>query len=235
MVGGGAALEGLRRRHPAARAGRDRRAGLDHRGRRAGAGGGSGWLERSSASPATTCSRSKLVTADGRTVIATEDENPELFWALPRRRRQLRDGHRLDLPPARVARSSPRRSWSGRREAGPEVTGAYRDFAESAPDEVGGGQPLPDRAAAGVRPGIPPGQAGLRGPGRLRRPRGRGARGDRAAAGRGPEGQMIAEMPYAGLQCMLDDPPGFRNYWSAEYLDQLPTRRSTPSAPGPRG
>ena len=37
-----------------------------------------------------------------------------------------------------------------------------------------------------------------------------------------PEGQMIAEMPYAGLQCMLDDPPGFRNYWSAEYLDELP-------------
>ena len=33
---------------------------------------------------------------------------------------------------------------------------------------------------------------------------------------------MIAEMPYAGLQCMLDDPPGFRNYWSAEYLNELP-------------
>ena len=33
---------------------------------------------------------------------------------------------------------------------------------------------------------------------------------------------MIAEMPYAELQCMLDDPPGYRNYWSAEYLDELP-------------
>ena len=37
-----------------------------------------------------------------------------------------------------------------------------------------------------------------------------------------PDGEMIAEMPYAELQCMLDDPPGFRNYWSAEYLDALP-------------
>ncbi|HYQ70882.1 MAG TPA: BBE domain-containing protein, partial [Gammaproteobacteria bacterium] len=28
--------------------------------------------------------------------------------------------------------------------------------------------------------------------------------------------------PYADFQCMLDDPPGYRNYWSAEYLDSLP-------------
>jgi F0F1-type ATP synthase membrane subunit b/b' len=33
---------------------------------------------------------------------------------------------------------------------------------------------------------------------------------------------MIAELPYAELQCMLDDPPGYRNYWTAEYLDTLP-------------
>ena len=33
---------------------------------------------------------------------------------------------------------------------------------------------------------------------------------------------MIAEMPYAELQCAIDDPPGFRNYWSAEYLSAFP-------------
>ena len=38
----------------------------------------------------------------------------------------------------------------------------------------------------------------------------------------GHEGELIAEMPYAELQCMLDDPPGYRNYWSAEYLDAFP-------------
>lgn len=37
-----------------------------------------------------------------------------------------------------------------------------------------------------------------------------------------PEGQMIAEMPYAELQCALDDPPGYRNYWSAEHLEEFP-------------
>lgn len=38
----------------------------------------------------------------------------------------------------------------------------------------------------------------------------------------GPAGELIAELPYAELQCLLDDPPGYRNYWSAETLDSLP-------------
>jgi FAD/FMN-containing dehydrogenase len=38
----------------------------------------------------------------------------------------------------------------------------------------------------------------------------------------GHEGARIAEMPYADLECMLDDPPGYRNYWSAVYLDSMP-------------
>ena len=35
---------------------------------------------------------------------------------------------------------------------------------------------------------------------------------------------MIAEMPYAEAQCAIDDPPGYRNYWSAEYLTSVPRR-----------
>ena len=29
-------------------------------------------------------------------------------------------------------------------------------------------------------------------------------------------------MPYAELQSMIDDPPGFRQYWSADYHDTFP-------------
>ena len=29
-------------------------------------------------------------------------------------------------------------------------------------------------------------------------------------------------MPYADFQCALDDPPGYRNYWTAEQADDLP-------------
>jgi FAD/FMN-containing dehydrogenase len=28
-------------------------------------------------------------------------------------------------------------------------------------------------------------------------------------------------MPYTQFQCMIDDPPGLRNYWTADYLDDL--------------
>lgn len=37
-----------------------------------------------------------------------------------------------------------------------------------------------------------------------------------------PDAQLILEVPYADLQCMFDDPPGYRNYWSAEHLSALP-------------
>lgn len=33
---------------------------------------------------------------------------------------------------------------------------------------------------------------------------------------------MVTAIPYADLQCMIDDPPGMRNYWSAEYLTGAP-------------
>ena len=43
---------------------------------------------------------------------------------------------------------------------------------------------------------------------------------------------MVAEMPYADLQSAIDDPPGFRNYWSAEHLTELPDEaRRRSSAP----
>jgi FAD/FMN-containing dehydrogenase len=38
----------------------------------------------------------------------------------------------------------------------------------------------------------------------------------------GHKGELIVEVPYAELQSMLDDPPGYRNYWSAEYLNAFP-------------
>jgi FAD/FMN-containing dehydrogenase len=36
------------------------------------------------------------------------------------------------------------------------------------------------------------------------------------------EAEVVGAMPYADVQCMIDDPPGMRNYWSAEYLADAP-------------
>ena len=38
----------------------------------------------------------------------------------------------------------------------------------------------------------------------------------------GPEVDLVGPMPYAALQSMIDDPPGFRQYWSADYHDSFP-------------
>jgi FAD/FMN-containing dehydrogenase len=38
----------------------------------------------------------------------------------------------------------------------------------------------------------------------------------------GPEVDLVGPMPYADFQCMIDDPPGMRNYWSADYHDSFP-------------
>ena len=36
-----------------------------------------------------------------------------------------------------------------------------------------------------------------------------------------PAVDLVGPMPYAEFQCMIDDPPGLRNYWTADYLDEL--------------
>ena len=37
-----------------------------------------------------------------------------------------------------------------------------------------------------------------------------------------PRSTIFGPMPYADFQCMIDDPPGFRNYWTSEHLVDLP-------------
>jgi hypothetical protein len=40
--------------------------------------------------------------------------------------------------------------------------------------------------------------------------------------GMGPAVDLVEPMGYADFQCMIDDPPGLYNYWSADYHDDLP-------------
>jgi FAD/FMN-containing dehydrogenase len=36
-----------------------------------------------------------------------------------------------------------------------------------------------------------------------------------------PAADLFGAVPYADFQCSLDDPPGYRNWWTAEYLREL--------------
>jgi FAD/FMN-containing dehydrogenase len=163
----------------------------------------------------------ELVTADGATVRASDDEHPELFWALHGGGGNFGVAtsftfrlHRLPSVTAALL------IWD--RDRGPEVMRAYRDFLEAAPDEVGGGLIFLTGPPEDFVPERLHGELAL-----LVLVTYAGPEADARAAtapllALRPAGQMVTELPYAELQCMLDDPPGYRNYWSAEYLDAVP-------------
>jgi FAD/FMN-containing dehydrogenase len=185
-------------------------------------GGGSGWLERSLGLTCDNLLAVDLVTADGRTVTASEDENPELFWALHG------GGGNFGVATSFVFRLHPLGPevtaglmlWPG--DAGNEVARRYRDIALTAPDELGTalvfltGPPeefVPEHlqgttlaAVAALWAGDPADGADAVAPFREL----------------GPEVDLVGPMPYADFQCMIDDPPGLHNYWSGDYHDQFP-------------
>ncbi|MEV0965890.1 FAD-binding oxidoreductase [Streptomyces sp. NPDC049910] len=184
-------------------------------------GGGSGWLERKFGLACDNLVAVDLVTADGAEVRASEEENPELFWALHG------GGGNFGVATSLTLRLHPLPAMSVAflffpAERGAEVLPVYREVLESAPDETGGGfiyltgppedfmpEHLVGRAVALVLVTHAGPEPELR----------------RAAAPLlrlGHEAEILEELPYAELQCMIDDPPGLRNYWSAEYLRALP-------------
>jgi FAD/FMN-containing dehydrogenase len=184
-------------------------------------GGGNGWLDRKFGLACDNLLSVELVTADGETVRASENEHAELFWALHG------GGGNFGVATSFTFRlySLPYITtaillWPA--DAGPDVVRRYRDFMGAAPDEVCGGavyvtapdlEFVPERLAGRLSLLV------------LLVYTGGETEARRAIAPMmelGHEGEMIAEMPYAELQCMLDDPPGHRNYWSATYLDSLP-------------
>jgi FAD/FMN-containing dehydrogenase len=184
-------------------------------------GGGDGWLARKMGLACDNLLSVQLVTADGSIIQASDEENPDLFWALHGGGGNFGIAtsftFRLhELPVVTVALLL----W--RSDAGPRVLNAYRNYMEVAPDEVGGGalfltgpaeKFVPEHLVNHLTFAILIVYAGAEAEARkLTAP----------LLSLGHEGELIEEMPYAELQCMLDDPPGYRNYWSVEYIDMFP-------------
>jgi FAD/FMN-containing dehydrogenase len=187
-------------------------------------GGGSGWLERSYGLACDNLIAAELVTASGEHVRAGEEDDAELLWAL------RGGGGNFGVVTALEFRLHP---------VGPVVYGglalydpahggalarAFRDF------HVGGG---PEQAGLAL--------AYLTAPPEDFVPEEWQGKLVAAVAGmwNGPveEGEralqplrevvesiadLFGEIPYAELQSMIDDPPDKRNWWTAEYLDELP-------------
>jgi hypothetical protein len=188
-------------------------------------GSGSGWLERKFGFVCDNLVKAEVVTADGRIVNASAEENPDLFWAL------RGGGGNFGIVTAFHLRLH---------ELGPLVLGGllvfppdmgrdllrfYREFMRDAPDEVGGalaficappeefvpepvrGQPVIGVVCCYAGP-VEDGELAFKelrefGP---------------------PALDLIGPMPYVAVQQLLDggNQKGHQNYWTADFLADLP-------------
>ena len=187
-------------------------------------GGGLGWLMRKHGLTVDNLLAADLVTADGERLRASDDEHPDLFWA-------LRGGggnfgvvtsFEFRLHPVGPTVLAGPILWDA--TDAPEVLRFYRDFLHDAPDDLGTvvrfgtAPPLPViPEELHWRPVVMVGTcyAGLM------------EDGDKALrplrACRTPLLDLIGPSPYVGFQSALDTtvPHGWNYYWKSTHLPEL--------------
>lgn len=185
-------------------------------------GGGSGWLERRHGLSCDNLVSVDLVTADCREVTASATSNPDLFWALHGGGGNFGvvTSFEFQLHPIGPMILAGLLAWPG--DAGGDVARTFRDLAESAPEELGSALVF---LAGPPEPFIPEHLQGttivavaLCWTGEM--DEGRDA--IKALRDLQPEVDLVGPMPYTAFNSMLDDPPGLRNYWTADYHDSFP-------------
>lgn len=188
-------------------------------------GGGSGWIERKCGFTVDNLLSVDLVTADGSFLRASESENPDLFWGL------RGGGGNFGIATSLEYRLHP---------VGPIVLGGllmypaeragevlrfYRDFMQSAPDELCGGCIF---ITAPPEPFIPEPVQGTQLLAILVCYVGPVEEGEEAIRplreALPPAMDLVQPMPYTALQSLIDagSPPGRQQYWKAGFLNELP-------------
>lgn len=184
-------------------------------------GGGSGWLERTYGLACDNLVGLDLVTADGREVHADATHEPDLLWASKGGGGNFGVITALEfqLHPVGPLVYAGLLVWDGARTS--EIATAFRDWANAAPTELGPAlvafsapaeDPFPQHLHD--KPVVVVAALWL---------------GDEDSGNDivqpmralGPDLDLLGMLPYAEFQCMIDDPPGNRHYWSADYHDAL--------------
>jgi FAD/FMN-containing dehydrogenase len=186
-------------------------------------GGGSGWLERKHGLACDNLVAAELVTADGELVRASEEENPDLLWAL------RGGGGGLGVVTALEFRLHPvgPQVMAGLvlhpAERAPELLRLFRDVMRHAPDELGLAFAFITAPAEPEVPAELHGMPAVVVAGMYAGTVDEGEDALRAIRELGPPAADFFEpTAYADFQCSLDDPPGYRNYWTAENVADLP-------------
>lgn len=189
-------------------------------------GGGQGWLSPKHGLACDNLVAAEVVTADGRTVTASETENADLLWGL------RGGGGNLGVVTSftyRLHELGP--VFHGGvlvhpLERAPELVPFFVDYVSRNPGTFGGALTF---ASAPPVPGVPPEAVGapvvLVVAAWFDADLEAGERALRPLREFGPPlVDLIMPMPYTALQSMIDDGnhPGFRNHWSASYTSGLP-------------
>jgi FAD/FMN-containing dehydrogenase len=204
-------------------------------------GGGSGWLERAFGLTCDNLLAVELVTPDGRLVRASADENPELLWAHRGAGGEFGVVTTLELALYPLAPEVLGGLLLYPADRGPELLAAYRDATVDAPPELGLAFAY---LTAPDEPPIPPELRGKPAAAIAGLYAGPIADGERAMAPLRAFGEPALDgfgpTTYVDFQCSLDDPPGYRNWWTAQHMADLDdaaiaiiTERAAEMVPGP--
>jgi FAD/FMN-containing dehydrogenase len=185
-------------------------------------GGGSGWLERRHGLACDNLLAVEIVTADGRRVRTDADQHPELLWAMRGGGANFGVVTAVEL----ALHPLPQQVLAGLvlhpHERAEELLTFFAKLMRDAPDNLSISY---IDLFAPVEDGIPQQLQGRRAvalAGLWIGPVEEGERELAALRAFGPPAADLFEpMAYADFQCSLDDPPGYRNWWTAEYVDDL--------------
>ena len=186
-------------------------------------GSGSGWLERSLGLSCDNVISMDVVTADGRVVTASENENPDLFWGL------RGGGGNFGIVTALEYRLHPvgpivlGGMLLFENEKAAQLLGVYRELMQRAPDEFGGAfafltappeEFVPESLRFQPVAGIVVCHTGDQ------------TEGEALVAelrDHGPAVDLVMPMPYVVVQQLLDGsaPFGHFGYWKVDTVDEM--------------
>ena len=178
-------------------------------------GGGFGWLSRQHGLVCDNLLRADVVTADGRFLHASAEENPDLFWGLHGGGGNFGVVTSLEYRLHEVGPTILAGPIFHAIDDAQDVFRVFRDTAPTAPDALGGmaamltsPEGVPLAAVVPIWSGpLDEGEAVLR---PLRE------------VG-SPVADLVGPMPYQTMQALFDPafPPGRRNYWKSGFLRNL--------------